>query len=442
MHSASGVVSWNVPRKGSCPTRHTSLPSACSTTAMTRRSAPRRDDSLFQFPRGWLRKFQPALVRWYAERARPLPWRDSRDPYRIWVSEVMLQQTTVTAVIPYFERFLARFPTVSDLARAPEDEVLKQWEGLGYYSRARNLQKAAKRIVASESEGGLDGHFPTTVEGWTALPGIGRYTAGAIVGFAFDLPAPIVEANTQRLYARLMGYSGDLKTAAGQRALWDFAERIVPVSAPGLFNQALMELGSLVCRPVAPECSACPVIACCRAAADGSQAEIPLPAKRPAITDRAEYAVVVERGGQCLLMRWNPGERWAGLWDFVRFGEEAVLEGVRPAPQPSDLAVAVERIAGVRVEVRDCFHELTHGVTRYRIHLRVHAATMKSENRPGKHDDGHHRSSPGAEAAVVGGRETAWVSFDELSEYPLSVSARKIADLIVSRRRGLFHSAW
>jgi A/G-specific adenine glycosylase len=220
------------------------------------------------------------LLTWYDAHRRGLPWRAERgaraDPYRVWISEIMLQQTTVAAVVPYFERFLARFPTVGELADASEDEVLRQWEGLGYYSRARNIHKTAKLIVAERR-----GRFPDEVEQLIRLPGIGRYTAGAIASFAFDRPAPIVEANTLRLYCRLTGYAGDPRSAAGQRLLWEFAERVLPRRSPGRFNHALMELGATHCTPAEPDCPRCPVRSCCRAFAEGSQASIPRPASRP-----------------------------------------------------------------------------------------------------------------------------------------------------------------
>lgn len=398
--------------------------------ARKRSSTANDHQERFEFPRGWLARFRRELVGWYAAQARPLPWRASRDPYAIWISEVMLQQTTVAAVVPYFERFLARFPTVQSLAEAPEQELLRVWEGLGYYSRARNLQRAARTIVAPEAEGGLAGQFPQTVEGWTALPGIGRYTAGAIVGFAFDTPAPIVEANTLRLYARLMGYADDPRSARGQRLLWDFAERIVPQESPGQFNQALMELGSLVCRPVDPDCRDCPVNSCCRALAEGTQAEIPLAAKRPVITDLVEHAVVIERDDSCLLWRWNPGERWAGLWDFARFGAEH-LPAAESASR-TDLAEAVRKALGLAVDVGDCFHELTHGVTRYRIRLRAWRARPLSDG----------TKTAKNRTPLTSTRETLWVPIAELGDYPLSVSARKVATVLTKRSRGLFDKAW
>ena len=226
-----------------------------------------------------LRRLRSGLTRWYARNARDLPWRRTGDAYSIWISEIMLQQTTVATVIPYFERFLKSFPTIGKLARAAEDEVLRHWEGLGYYSRARNIHKTARQLAAEQG-----GRFPESVEELVQLPGIGRYTAGAIASFAFDVRAPIVEANTLRLYCRLLGYDGDPRSTAGQRLLWEFAERILPRSHAGRFNQALMELGGTLCTPSEPDCETCPVRSCCTAFAQGRQAEIPVRARRPEVT--------------------------------------------------------------------------------------------------------------------------------------------------------------
>ncbi len=186
----------------------------------------------------------------------------------------MLQQTTVAAVVPYFERFLSRFPTVAQLAAAPEEEVLRLWEGLGYYSRARNIHRTARRLIEE-----FGGQFPREVDVLMTLPGIGRYTAGAIASFAFDQPAPIVEANTLRLYCRLMGYDEDPRATEGQRLLWSLAGQLVPQRSPGRFNQALMELGATLCRPADPDCQVCPLQSWCVATRQGTQGEIPRPAR-------------------------------------------------------------------------------------------------------------------------------------------------------------------
>ena len=370
--------------------------------------------------------FRAALLDWYAAHARDLPWRRTRDPYEVWVSEVMLQQTTVAAVVPYWERFLARFPTVELLAAAEEADVLRLWEGLGYYSRARNLHAAAKAVVAR-------GGWPRSVAGLRELPGVGRYTAGAVAAFAFDLPAPIVEANTLRLYARLLAYRGDPRSTAGQKVLWTFAERIVPPTDAGRFNQALMELGGTVCTVKAPACGACPVSRWCGAFAEGSQAEIPRPKVRPKVTNVTEATVAVRRADGAVLLRRRGGdERWAGLWDFPRFEPPAVLTAdlppfdvKRPAltgmaetgPLRDWLAEAVAEQTGVRGAVGEPAREIRHGVTRFRIRLLC------------------------CEARRTGGRlkrgeELRWVSRPELTDVPLSKTGRQFAGSLTDLSRG------
>lgn len=311
----------------------------------------------------------------------------------------MLQQTTVVAVVPYFERFLTRFPTVKELAQAEESEVLKLWEGLGYYSRARNIHKAA-RIVVDQ----FDGVFPLTVSELQQLPGIGRYTAGAIVSFAFDARAPIVEANTLRLYTRLLGYDGDPRSTEGQRLLWEFAEAVLPQSQPGRFNQALMELGASLCSPKAPQCETCPVSGFCRAFRDQTQLTIPRLAKRAEITAVLEASVAVRKKDAYLLRRRTAGERWAGLWDFVRF-ELAPAESI---PQIID---AVQVQTGLKVDLGPQIAELKHAVTRYRITLKCFTAQSVSGTLH-KHE------------------EWEWVPADRFGEFPLSVTGRKFAKLL------------
>ena len=368
----------------------------------------------------WLRRFRRNLGRWYENNARDLPWRRTRDPYAIWISEIMLQQTTVVAVVPYFERFLQRFPTVHQLAAAPESDVLRLWEGLGYYSRARNIHRAAQQIVRNHH-----GEFPPDPESLQKLPGIGRYTAGAIASFAFDRKAPIVEANTLRLYSRLLGYRGDPRSADGQEILWSFADRVLPSRSAGRMNQALMELGATVCRHVDPDCANCPVRSCCRALADGAQHEIPKPKVRPAVTEVIEATVAIRRRGKFLLRRRNEKERWAGLWDFPRFalenglGEAATAEyGSASVRQQGlfgstrdDLQRLLESETGIRAEIRSRVTEIRHGVTRFRIHLLCFLA----EHRGGR---------------AKAGSGQRWVSPEEFPDLPFSMTGRKFADLL------------
>jgi A/G-specific adenine glycosylase len=362
---------------------------------------------------GWLRRFRSNVRRWYARHARSLPWRETSDPYRIWISEIMLQQTTVAAVKPYYARFLKRFPSVRDLAEAGEEEVLRMWEGLGYYSRGRNLHRTAGRIVAEH-----DGEFPRDVAELQRLPGIGRYTAGAIASFAFDRRAPIVEANTQRLYCRLLGVRGDPRSSDGQKLLWDFAAQILPRSQPGHFNQALMDLGATVCTPDAPDCPRCPLRSCCRAFAEGAQAEIPRSSVRVEITPLIEASVAVSRRGHYLLRRCADGERWAGLWDFPRFelyGESLAEERstrITPALRRS-LQDGVRNMTGVESEIVQFLRQIRHSVTRYRIRLLCYTAGHRGGRLRGRREN------------------YRWVRPADFESLPLSVTGRKLAKLLL-----------
>jgi len=351
-------------------------------------------------------KFRKSLRSWYTKYFRSLPWRETHDPYHIWISEIMLQQTTVVAVIPYFERFLKRFPSIHELAAADEAEVMRYWEGLGYYSRARNIHKAAK-LVSTER----GGTFPQSLDELQTLPGVGRYTAGAIRSFAFDLPAPIVEANTLRLYCRLLGYDGDPRSREGQDQLWNLADELIQTKEPGRFNQALMELGAILCTPINPRCSDCPVAFACRTFATGRQAEIPRPAVRPEITPVTELSAIVRRNGQYLIYHRAPGERWAGLWDFPRFpcDEKLVLTKKR---HPAGLEQTVTERLGIQVAVGDLLTEIRHSVTRYKITLRAFLCDHLN----------------GEIAPTVG--TYRWLSVEEVHALPLSVTGRKLAKLL------------
>lgn len=351
-------------------------------------------------PAKWKRAFRQRLLKWYDKHARDLPWRRSRDPYRVWVSEVMLQQTQVDTVRPYFERFLEAFPTVADLAAAPEQQVLRRWEGLGYYRRARSLHAAAKAVVAEH-----DGQMPRDVVTLLTLPGVGRYTAGAIVSIAYDEPAPILEANTIRLFTRLIAYDGKPTSAAGQRRLWGVAEEVLPRKNVARFNQALMELGSLVCKPTAPDCEACPVARLCKAYADDSIESLGPTTTKLKFTEVNEAAVVVRKGDRVLIRQCAEGERWAGLWDFPRFEVEA--EG--PLFAAEELASKVHAQTGVRCEPGALITILKHGVTRFRITLACYEA---------RHTGGRLR------------QPARWIKPVELSDLPLSVTGRKLAKQI------------
>lgn len=252
------------------------------------------------------------LLDWYASSHRQLPWREEPTPYRVWVSEIMLQQTRVQAVIPYYERFLSLFPDVQALAAAPQEQLLKSWEGLGYYSRARNLQKAAQLICEQ-----FGGRFPETYEEWLSLPGIGPYTAGAVCSIALGLPVPAVDGNVLRVFSRLLALEEDIASSTVKRDMTRLAAAILPGQFPGAFNQALMELGATVCLPGKnPLCSVCPLSDHCQAFSEQNQALFPLKSpKKPRKIQPITVFLLQYQDRWALVRRPDEG-LLAGLWEF------------------------------------------------------------------------------------------------------------------------------
>ena len=302
------------------------------------------------------------LVPWYRQNKRDLPWRNTRDPYRIWVSEIMLQQTRVEAVLPYYARFLAALPTVRDLAAVPEAQLLKLWEGLGYYSRARHMQAAAKTVMAA-----YGGVFPATFEGIRALPGVGDYTAGAIASFAFDLPYPAVDGNVLRVAARLAAYKNDVLSPAAKKELTAAVAAAQPEKEAADFNQALIELGALVCLPgAAAKCDICPLAAVCRAHAAGLVAQLPV-RKKPAPRKKEPRTVLILRIEDTVALRRRPDAGLlAGLFEPFclpgRLSEEAVRAAL------ADLGVTPERLTPLG-EAKHVFTHLEWHMTGYEVLL-------------------------------------------------------------------------
>ncbi len=252
-------------------------------------------------------EFRAELVAWFERCGRQLPWRATSDPYAILVSELMLQQTQVATVVPYYLRWLARFPTLRDLANADQSEVLHAWQGLGYYNRARNLHRCAKILVAEGRE-----NLPSTLDALLKLPGVGRYTAGAIASFAFDLAAPIVEANIERALSRLLNMQEPVDQPRGARVIWDFATQYVQGPHPRRLNSALMELGATICLPRKPLCVLCPVRSFCAARDPES---LPKKRARPQIERKVELHFLALKEGRILLQQ-NLGKQWHGLWSL------------------------------------------------------------------------------------------------------------------------------
>lgn len=353
----------------------------------------------------WRGRVRSRLLDWFSQNARSLPWRDDPAPYHVWVSEIMLQQTQVATVVDYYRRFLAAYPTIADLAAADEQQLMRLWEGLGYYRRARSLHAAAKRLV--ETNGGL---VPESFDELLALPGIGRYTAGAILSISGDQRLPVLEGNTVRVYSRWIGLRQDVATAAAKQTLWDVATAMLPRIGSGRFNQAAMELGALVCKPKGPLCDRCCVRAACQAHQLGLQDQIPGKVTKLEYQSRREFAFVVPAvGGGFLLARVPDGERWAGLWDFFRWTEGDV-------PHAAAAAAALTRRSGIDVRPTRPLMSIKHAVTRYRITLEVHLA---------------HPIRP---AEVSGNPERLRVvPREELTHWPLSTTGRKIARMLAEQ---------
>lgn len=340
------------------------------------------------------------LLHWFRAQQRDLPWRRTSDPYAIWVSEIMLQQTQVATVVPYFELWMARFPTVRALARASEDEVLHAWQGLGYYSRARNLLAGARQV-----EQDFGGRLPDRLEDLLSLPGVGLYTAGAIASIAYNIPAPIVDGNVIRVLTRIFGLHGDPARAPLKRRLWELAGSLIPEGEAREFNPALMELGATVCTPVRPRCGNCPVAESCEARRRGIQEELPETAARPVVTPVHMVAGVVWRGSRVLLAQRRKDEsRWAGMWQFPNV-EVQPGETVRDAVRR-----AVTEAVGVEVAPRCRAAVVRHSVTRYRMTL-----------------EAYHCLEAGGEPRKVDCQAWNWVCPAQLGDYALPAAHRNIA---------------
>jgi A/G-specific adenine glycosylase len=353
--------------------------------------------------------FAERLLAWFAANARGLPWRrggleqSARTPYRVWLVEVMLQQTRVETVVPYYERFLARFPTIQALAEAPLEEVLKAWEGLGYYARARNLHAAARQIVADHG-----GQLPGTFEELLALPGVGRYTAGAVASIAFERDVPAVDGNVRRVLCRVFAIREDVTRSAVQASLEALAASLLPPGQAGAFNEALMELGATVCTPRAPDCDRCPLCELCLAYARGEQEALPVRRPRKAVPHYDVTAAVTTReDGRVLVAQRNPDDMLGGLWEFpggkCRDGEAL----------PECLAREMHEELGVEVEVGELLTTVNHAYTHFRITLHAFRCRLAA-----------------GEPRCLDCAAFRWVTLAELDALPMSVADRKVAQAL------------
>ncbi|OQA43222.1 MAG: putative A/G-specific adenine glycosylase YfhQ [Chloroflexi bacterium ADurb.Bin325] len=347
-----------------------------------------------------------ALLHWMASARRDLPWRQRRDPYAVWVSEVMLQQTQAATVVPYFERWLTRFPDVETLAAAPLDAVLKAWEGLGYYARGRNLHRAAQLIVARHG-----GQLPRDRAALRALPGIGRYTAGAILSLAYGQPEPALDGNVRRVLCRLCDVAEDPRQPAVEARLWEVAGALAAAAPPGRagdLNEALMELGALVCTPGVPACDACPLAEQCRARRRGVQAERPVRAARPSTPHYdMTAAVIADTSGRLLIVRRPDAGLLGGLWGFP--GGAAQPD----EPLPAAVERNVREQVGVAVAAGARLARVKHAYTHFRITLHAFACAWT-----------------GGAPACATCADARWVAAGELADYAFPATDRKIAEQI------------
>ncbi len=345
---------------------------------------------------------QPLLDWWDAGHA-DWPWRGTRDPYRIWVAEIMLQQTQIATVIPYYGRWLARFPTIQDLAAAPLDDVLKLWEGLGYYSRARHMHAAAQTVVAD-----WHGRFPPTAAQLQTLPGIGRYTAGAVASIAYGEPVPVLDGNVIRVLSRLIDLPDDVTQTAVKNHLWRLAADFVPAERPGDYNQALMELGQTVCLPQKPLCLLCPLAADCLARQRGTQLERPTKPPRRRTPHFDVVAGIIWQNGMGKEARFLIAQRpldglLGGLWEFPG-GKQEDGESL-----PVALEREIQEELALQIQVGDHLISIKHAYTHFRITLH-----------------GFHAAYVGGQPQHIGVADHAWVTLADLDRYAFAVTDRKI----------------
>jgi A/G-specific adenine glycosylase len=351
------------------------------------------------------------LLAWYDESARAMPWRFDHSPYRTWISEIMLQQTQVETVIPYFERWMARFPDVAALAEADQQDVLNLWEGLGYYSRARNLHKAAQIIHAE-----MDDQLPKDPAALEKLPGIGPYTAAAIASIAFGKDVATVDGNIRRVFARLYDLTEPVRSPRSERTIWQLAEENLPSGRASAYNQALMDLGATICTPKTPDCEHCPVQAACQAYTLGVQAERPVKKPRKKVPHLTVTAAVIRRDGLVLLSQRPADGMLGGLWEFPGGTQEDT---------DTDLAACLQREIreelGVEIKVDAPFGVYKHAYTHFKITLHAFLCEIVGKAEPQPLDsDG-----------------LVWAGLTDLMDYPMGKVDRRIANRLLKEGTGL-----
>jgi A/G-specific adenine glycosylase len=359
--------------------------------------------------------FSDTLLAWFATHARDLPWRRTYDPYQVWISEIMLQQTQMERVLSYFDRWQRRFPDLAALAAADEEEVLRYWEGLGYYSRARKLLQAAKTVTTQE-----DGRLPADYDRLLALPGIGPYTAGAIMSIAFNRDYPVVDGNVERLFARVFDLDAPVKTKECRHFIRRKAAELLPPGKARRFNQGLMELGALVCLPKSPRCPECPFEGGCESRRLGIVAERPVPGAAARIIPIEVANGILTHQGRVFIQKRRAEGVWANLWEFpggqVEPGEEPAATVAREFLEETELRVRpTARIAVIK-----------HGYTRYRVTLHSFFCELADED---------------ARPVLHAAQAWRWAAWEELAELAFPAAHRKLIDLLEQESPGPSRSA-
>jgi A/G-specific adenine glycosylase len=350
--------------------------------------------------------FQHDLISWFKQEQRDLPWRKDRDPYKVWVSEIMLQQTRVDTVIPYFNRFIEWFPTIEDLANAEEDKVLKAWEGLGYYSRVRNLQSAVKEVNEK-----YNGEVPNTPEKISELKGVGPYTAGAILSIAYGIPEPAVDGNVMRVLSRVLSIWEDIAKSSSRKIFEKAVRELISHDDPSAFNQALMELGALICTPSSPACLLCPVRDHCQAFSEGVQNDLPIKTKKNKTRDvQLAAAILLDENGKVLIHRRPASGLLANLWEFPNVEIHHPLQNDREQTaelfhHSLDIKVKLDRIIG----------QLEHVFSHLVWNIQIYTGTLNT--------------------VIQESAEWKLVSFEEMEEFAFPVSYQKMLKLYLEHQR-------
>ncbi|MBX3038344.1 MAG: A/G-specific adenine glycosylase [Anaerolineales bacterium] len=341
-------------------------------------------------------------MNWYVKNKRVLPWRDHPDPYAVWVSEIMLQQTRVETVIPYFEKWMKLFPTIKKLAKADEQNVLNAWEGLGYYSRARNLHKAAK-IVAEK----FNGELPRSLDDLQSLPGIGKYTVGAIASMAFGMDEATLDGNLRRVFSRLFDVKEFADSPAGEKTLWELARKHLPKGQAGDYNQALMDLGATICLPKNPRCLLCPLMELCEARKNGTQELRPVLKAKKKTPHYVDVAAVIVKGKKVLLNQRPADGLLANMWEFPNARITTAEDGGVSKQNPDEaLTKAIKSATKIQVKKKEAMGLVNHAYTHFKVTVHVYQCDMIS---------------------IPKNKNLRWVKISELENYPMGKIDRAIA---------------